>query len=283
MLSLTWHTLKRLRWHIVGWGMGMAYMGVLMMVFVDSLSSQMALMEKLIETFPRDMMAFFGDIESFVTPSGFLSIELYSMLPLMLGIFAIIVGAGLVVGDEESGMMDILLGRPISRTKLFFSRVLGSIIAASIIFIITAIATLIPLLWIDVGIPVDKIALAFVPAWAQVIFYVSLTLLMSMLLPSQKIAASVSGVYLVFSYMIDGMSNMIDKLDTVAKLSSLHYYQGGDVLSESLRWDWLAGVFAFALVFLFLAWRKFLTRDLRVRGEGSWRIPNNRKKKAVSV
>jgi len=283
MLPLTLHTLKRLRWHIVGWGLGMAYLGMSMVVFIDSLSSQMVLMEKLLETFPKDMMAFFGDMESFTTPTGFLSVELYSMLPLTLGIFAVIVGAGLVVADEENGMMDILLGCPISRTKLFFSRALGVFIATSLVFVITIIATIVPMTWINIGIPVGKVILAFVPAWVQVLFYISLALLMSMLLPSQKIAASVSGVYLVFGYMVDGLANLTHNLDTVAKLSSMYFYQGGDVLSEGLRWDWLLGVFTFALVFTLLAWRKFLTRDLRVRGEGSWHIPKRNQKKSVSI
>ncbi len=278
MTALIWHTLKRLRWHIVGWSLGMAYMGSLIVIFANNLTSQLALMQRLIDSLPPGMMKFFGGLEGFATPAGFIDGKLFSQLPLLLGIFAIIVGAGLVVSDEESGMMDVLLGRPISRTKLFWARVLGVIGAATIILVVGALSATVPLLWIDIGISPEKMMLAFVPAWAQVLFFISLTLLLSMILPSQKIAASVAGVYLIFGFAVDGMANITAKLDTVALFSPLKYYQGGSILlDEYLRWDWLGGILAFALLFAVLAWWRFLARDLRVRGEGSWQMPANRR------
>ena len=282
MVALVWHTLRRLRWHIIGWSLGMAYMGSLIIIFADNLASQMALMEKLLNSMPEGMMDFFGGLEGFATPAGFIDGKLFSQLPIMLGIFAIIVGAGLVVSDEENGMMDILLGRPISRSTLFFSRVLGVILASIIILVAGAMSAIIPLAWVDIGISADKMMLAFLPAWVQVLFFLSLTLFLSMILPSQKIAASVAGVYLIFGYVIDGMANITDKLSTVAIFSPMKYYQGGAILlDERLRWDWLAGVFFFAVLFALLAWRKFLTRDLRVRGEGSWYVPTGNGKRAA--
>ncbi len=283
MDSLIWHTIKRLRWHIIGWSLGLAYMGSVIVIFADNLKTQAALMQTLIDSMPKEMMDFFGGVEGFTTPAGFIDGKLFSQLPLILGIFAIIVGAGLVVSDEEHGMMDILLGRPISRTKLFFARVLGVAGAATIILAVGAISAVLPLVWIDIGIEPVKMAQAFIPVWMQVLFYISLALLLSMILPSQKIAASVAGMYLIFGYVIDGMANITDKLDMVAIFSPMNYYQGGSVLlDESLRMDWLVGLFAVTVIFILLAWRRFLARDLRVRGEGSWQMPSNQKHLSAS-
>ncbi len=255
----------------------MAYMGSVVVLFADNLTEQAALMQQFIDALPEGVMDFLGGLDAFITPAGFIDGKLFSQLPLMMGIFAIIVGSGLVVADEENGMMDVLLGQPVSRTKLFFSRVLGVAIGATIIFAVAAVATILPLGSVDLGISPGRMALAFLPAWAQILFFIAFTLLLSMVLPSQKIAASVSGFYLIFGYILAGMANINAGWVTAARFSTLYYYQGGAVLHEAMNWRWVLAVLALTILCALAAWRRFLARDLRVRGEGSWRVPAEHK------
>jgi len=277
MMALIWHTLRRMKWHIIGWSLGMAYMGSVVVLFADNLTEQAALMQQFIDALPQGVMDFLGGMDAFITPAGFIDGKLFSQLPLMMGIFAIIVGSGLVVADEENGMMDVLLGQPVSRTKLFFSRVLGVAVGATIIFAVAAVATILPLGTVDLDISPGRMALAFLPAWAQIIFFITFTLLLSMVLPSQKIAASVSGAYLIFGYILTGMANINADWVTAARFSPLYYYQGGAVLYEAMAWSRVLAVLALAILCAVAAWRRFLARDLRVRGEGSWRVTTEQK------
>src|SRR6185436_1061857 len=59
------------------------------------------------------------------TPGGFLSLAFFSYMPLVLGVFAVLGGTGLIVADEESGTLDLVLAHPISRSALFAGRVLA--------------------------------------------------------------------------------------------------------------------------------------------------------------
>ena len=99
-----------------------------------------------------------------------------------------------------------------------------------------------------------------------------LALLLSMTLPSRTLAASLAAVLLVGSYFVTSMAHVSDRLKTLNDFSPLKYFQGGRAI-EGLNWQNLLGLFGFAVLFTLVAWLLFLRRDIRVSGEGSWRIP----------
>jgi putative exporter of polyketide antibiotics len=80
------HTLRRKRGAIIGWGVGLALYGILMVSLVD--------------------LYYFG----------------YMLV--IVGIFAAVAGAGLLVSDEENDILDLVLAHPVSRTALFWGWVL---------------------------------------------------------------------------------------------------------------------------------------------------------------
>jgi ABC-2 type transport system permease protein len=55
----------------------------------------------------------------------------------------------------------------------------------------------------------------------------------------------------------------------------MKYYQGGLAI-RGMNWEWFAGLMIAAAVFALLAWWLFLRRDIRVGGEGGWKLPNLR-------
>lgn len=273
MISLIWNTVQRLRWHIIGWAVGLAYLGSMIVTVARTISNMSEMVERLVSAFPEGLIKFFGGLEGFSTPPGFVNTKFFSQLPLLLGIFAIAAGSGLLVSDEESGVMDLLMGNPISRSRLFLARVLGLLVSTVIILDVGLIATITPLFWVDIDLTAGQLARAFLPVLAQVLFMASLSLLLSMVLPSRRTTVYVAGGYLVAGYFIDGFAHMMSTLEPLAKLTPFYWYQGGKVMTEAIHWTWLSGLFALTLVFLVLAWWRFQRRDLRVGGEGTWRLP----------
>jgi ABC-2 type transport system permease protein len=82
----------------------------------------------------------------------------------------------------------------------------------------------------------------------------------------------VSGLLLVASFFITGLSSLDERLETVSKFSPLNYYQGGYAI-DVINWEWILGLLAFSLLFILLAWLGFWRRDIRVGGEGGWGLP----------
>jgi ABC-type transport system involved in multi-copper enzyme maturation permease subunit len=103
------------------------------------------------------------------------------------------------------------------------------------------------------------------------ILFGTLALLLSLLLPSARAASMVSGGLLVGNFLLVGLANINEDLETAIQFTPLHYYQGGDAVTE-LNWGWLAGLLGVSVALALLAWWRFQRRDIRVGGESGWRL-----------
>ncbi len=77
------------------------------------------------------------------------------------------------------------------------------------------------------------------------------------MLPSGRIAGRISSGLLVINYVIVGLANLNLNLKSIVQLTPLYLYQGG-IAIFGLNGDWLIIVFELILLFLFLAWWRFL-------------------------
>ena len=274
MMTIFRYTLRRFRGQILGWGIALALMGVLLISMYDSFAAEQEQLEDLYELYPPEITAFIGDVSSmFATPEGWVSVEFFSYMPLILGIFAVLVGSGLLVSDEENGRLDLIMAHPVSRTALFLGRLLAFVAATVAILAIAWLGLVVPMNWSSMDIGWGRMWLPLLSLLAELLLFGTLSLLLSMLLPSRRMAATTGGLLLVASFFITGLANINEDLETIAKLSPLNYYQTQDAF-EGLNGAWLAGLLGSAVVFAALAWWRFQRRDIRVGGEGGWRLPS---------
>jgi ABC-2 type transport system permease protein len=85
-------------------------------------------------------------------------------------------------------------------------------------------------------------------------------------------AASVASIALVASYAVTSLARVFSGLKGAARLSPLTYFQSGYAIN-GLNMAWLTGLLVAAVLFLLAAWWLYMRRDLRVSGEGNWRLP----------
>jgi ABC-2 type transport system permease protein len=91
-----------------------------------------------------------------------------------------------------------------------------------------------------------------------------------MLLPSRNLAAVVSGAIMVISYFVSSLAFMDKSMEILAKLMPYHYFQ--TVLSfQELNLGWLFALLGISVIMVVIAWLRFIRRDIRISGEGSWR------------
>jgi ABC-2 type transport system permease protein len=113
----------------------------------------------------------------------------------------------------------------------------------------------------------------FLPLFAQLVLFGTMALLLSLVLPSVRMAGMLTGGLLIGNYLLMGLSNLNEDLKAFVKYTPLYYYQGGEAI-DGLDWVWLAGIAGVSLVFVLLAWWRFQRRDIRVGGEGGWNLPS---------
>lgn len=283
MIAVFRHSLSRYIGQILGWGIALSLLGVYGMQLYDTLVKPQAQQQfqQLISSYPPELMTFFGDMSKMFTPGGYLDTLFFSYIPIIIGIFVILGCTGLLAGDEEKGILDLVLAHPVSRLKLFYGRLGAFTVAIILILFITWIGFALPLPKTSMHVTALELFLPFLSLFSLLMFFGRFSLLLSMFLPSQQWAAMTSGLILVASYFLTSLARLSEKLRPIEKYFPMHYYQGGLALTE-MNWTWFGLLLGLSVLFTLIALWLFERRDIRVSGEAGWHITALRGRKSIS-
>jgi ABC-2 type transport system permease protein len=262
------HTLRRLRGQILGWGIGLALYGFTMGILYDTIQGIEG-MEELLATYPQELWAFFGNNFELSSPQGYFGTYYSSYMPVIVGIFAVAAAAGLLVGDEERGTLDLTLSYPVSRSALFWGRWLGFAVALALVMFIGYLGWVVTLPFTDMDVTAISLVRPYLPLWALLLLFGAFSLLLSMILPSARIASMIAGGLLVANFLLLGLANLNNNLQTIMEWTPFHYFQMGDAI-DGLKWGWVVGLTTAAFALAAIAWLLFKRRDIRVGGERGW-------------
>ncbi len=269
MLAEFKHTLRRMLGRITSWGIMLFLWGWLAASFFPFIQKDFDKLMPLVENYPPEIMAFFGDFSAMNTLEGYLDVEYYPIMPLVVGLFVISAGAGLLGRHEEEGVLDLVISLPISRSSLFWGRVLGFVAALAVVMLAAWLGLFGSTSSFDLNVSGVGLLQSFLPLFMILLLFSSLGLLFSMFMPSARTAGMLSLGLLFANFLLNGMANLNENLKTIMEYTPLHFFQGGDAIT-ALNWSWLGGLLAVSAVLVLLAWRLFMRRDIRVSGEGSW-------------
>ena len=124
LIAIVRRTLRDQRRSLVGWTLGLAALLLVEAALWPSVRD-MAGLDELLAGYPEGMKELFN-LDSMGTGIGFLNAELFTLvLPALFIGFGVARGARLVAGEEESGMIEVLLVTPLSTTMLYLGRAVG--------------------------------------------------------------------------------------------------------------------------------------------------------------
>jgi ABC-2 type transport system permease protein len=264
------HQLRRLRGRIIGWSIGLGLYGLMMAMFYDSVLNMEGFQEML-ANYPKELMAFVGDMASITTPAGYMDTYYFSYMSMIIGIFIVGAAAGLLAGYEEQGLLDLVLAHPISRRALFWGRALALVLATVIILLVGWLTWAVPSGGTEMNLTWLEFLLPFLPLLAILLLFGALTMLLGLVLPSSRLAAMISAGLLVANFLMLGLARLNDSLEPLIKFTPLYYYQGGQAVN-GLNWGWIGGLVLGAVVLTAVAWLLFERREIRVGGERSWNL-----------
>ena len=271
MFTVFKHNLGRSRGAILGWGITLALLGMMFVPFYDVIADDIETWETLMSVYPEEILSFFGDAVAFTTPEGFLSLEYFSFMPIILGIYALLAGSGLLAEDEERGILDLIVAQPVSRTALLWGRLLAFLASVVIILVLGWAGVMLATTYSSMELDPVQLLVPFASMGGILVFFAGLALFFSMVLPSRRMASMVSGIVLIGGFFINGLANISDTLSDIAPFLPLYYYQG-DTWPNGLDVNALLILTGFGFGFMLVAWWAFLRRDIRVGGEGGWKF-----------
>lgn len=256
---------------ILGWGLGLGLLGYYLFDIYETFFQRDVNLMEVFNAFPDDIMAFFGGDVDLFSPSGFLHLEFFSYMPIVLGIVVVTAAASLISKDEEEGTLELIISQPINRLTLFASRTFALILSVILILAITWIGFYLGAHYNDFDLSLVELTRPFVSLFAILMLFFSLALLLSMILPSSSSAGFVSGFLLITSFFISSLARIDEKLEVVNRFSPLKYYQGGAAV-EGLNTQNLLLMSGITVFCLLIAGFLFVKRDLRFGGSGGFRL-----------
>ncbi|NPV65776.1 MAG: ABC transporter permease subunit [Anaerolineae bacterium] len=214
--------------------------------------------------------ALFGDLGEldYTSPEGFLGIEFFTWAPLVLAVFAVMFGLGIVGGEEDRGTLDLLLSTPIPRWRIIIEKTVAFLVALVIILALSALAMIAAVAMTPelAEMNLSMIVVAMINVIPTVLLMMTLALCLSTVMRSRGQAGGVAAGIIVASYFINSFADMAESglLKTLQNFSFYKYYAPFRVLLDGVQWGNFLLLLVVSLALLGLALYFFQRRDLAV-------------------
>ena len=273
-ITIASYSLKRSFPIILGWGIPLMLLGIITIPFYDLVAENEKQLRPVLDTLKPLLKSFVGGDEAaqVFTPEGFIALRYFAFLPVVMGIFGSVYGSGLLAADEERGILDFLLAHPISRSQIFWGRLLSFLVSLILILGFGWFG-----LWLGVlkaesmNFSPLKLWLPYLSVFAVTWLFACLSFALSMVMPSRSAAAMISGIIVLAGYIITNLSKAIKGLESWALFSPITYFQSNAMMG--LKLNPLTVLLVSSVIFVAFAWKGFVNRDIRVAGDGGWKIP----------
>lgn len=187
---------------------------------------------------PEGFQAFIGSAEFFATPNGFIHAEFFALtMPVIFCILAIMVGSSLISNEEESKTIELLLSRPIKRSRIVYGKALGMIILIGWLGVCILIGLIsgryiVP----EFSINLTQVGLSVLNLVLLSLVYGMSALALSCVFGRRGISAGIVGGYFIMSYIIGTFGDMIDWIKPFKTVSLFTYYDTQSILQGAINW-----------------------------------------------
>jgi len=262
MFSVFKWTLWQRRWSVFWWSLGLVGLVVLTLAFYPTIHNQAAQLNKSFGGLSSSTLSLFGGTD-FFSPVGYLNSQLiYLMLPLLLIILGVGLGSSLIGREETDGTIELLLARPLSRSRLLFAKALaGAFILFAVAFIGSAVIIGMAQV-VHIGVPLANIMAACFACLMLVLTFSGLAFLLAATGRGRAAAVGITVAYTLGGYIIGSLASNVHWLQKPSVVFPYHYYYSADILRGTFRWSSIVFFGIFTAVCVILSWLSFRRRDL---------------------
>jgi len=197
-----------------------------------SMQGQAEQFKEVMKSYPETMLKAFNIEElSFDKIEKFLAMEDFSIIwPLMMVFLFVSLAGNSIAGEIERGTAEIILSKPLSRSKIYLSRYLSGLMML-LIFTVVSVFVVVPLCTLHgVDYQLENFAkmavVAFFFGWA--VF--SLAFMFSAIFSERSKPYMFTGGILLMMYVANIIANLKDSLVNLKYLSFFHYYNQNQAL-----------------------------------------------------
>lgn len=227
-MSLLRIQLRTERVGLLGWGIGLFVLTLTVALSFTAIEEDAAAFEEAFESF-GDIEAAFG-VDSLTSPDGYLKSNSFALYPLLLGIYGGLAATKAFAGAQESGRLDHVLSRPLSRTRYLW--VNATALGLGQVAIVLAAGIGAVLGYTAIGQPAGVVGRSFAMALDVLpvaLVHVSLGILAAAWADRKGAAVGLVMAIVVGGFAIDLVGNLVDALDWLQYLTPYGYWGRSDL------------------------------------------------------
>lgn len=235
--AVFFETLRRSWRQIIYWGIGLGLYALYPFALLPDSTDGFEGMVELMEMFDNNMLAAVGlaDVSAMATPEGIVGYTINFAL-LVTAVFGVIAGLNVTSAEEDAGIMDVLLSWPVPRWQVVVEKALAYSVMMMGIAVFMGLGMLLgkqiaPIEFnVSNGLLISA-ALSLVP---PTLVMMAFTILVGTIVRRRSMAAAISGVFVVASFMLEAVANVAGTsfAETVSQFSIFSYYDGFEALAS---------------------------------------------------
>lgn len=262
MFALFVKTLRDKRYFILGWSVGLAFLGFVMTSFFPSFDGGQ--IDQLLKSLPPALSGLVGNLADWRELPGYIGSQVFDIrLPIFISILSILLAISLTVGEEDKGQLRTLIALPISRRKIIFGKWLA-------ILVLCLIASIAPIIGVEVGLvsiheSLDQMVLVRLGlfTWLLVTSLATLIFGIGLASGSRALTTGLGIVLTIGSFLLSTFSSAVDWLKDYDWLSLFHYFPATDIAKGTVEWGNAIFYVVILLVALCIAFLFFPRRDVK--------------------
>jgi ABC-2 type transport system permease protein len=204
-----------------------------------------------------------GDLMLHNPVDGYLAMKWFLLLPVIMGVFAVLTAAAIVARENDRGTIGYLLCLPVERGRLLRLRFLTLAGSLAWLYVVNWVGILVGLKSVNLAGTPSRWALLFLGYYAINLAMAGITLFLSLHLPSWSRAVQAGAGVVVGLYLVD-TGLMMGNVATAWRAPFL--YSLADVrtalLDGRLPWPAVLVGLAVALLTLYLSERRFARQQI---------------------
>jgi ABC-2 type transport system permease protein len=254
------------RWRgIAVWSVGAALIALVYILFYPTIHQSGAGIQAMLDTMPKAFRdAFLGSGVDFLSPTGYLGTELFSILaPALMLVMGILAGSRALAREEENGTIDLLLATPIRRRRVAAEKAVGAQVPLFLVaaFLWAVVALVGPSQGLSVNLGTLAVALLAVALLA--VSFSMVAFLVASATGSSALGGGVAGGLAVLAYVLNVFGSLVSSLTGFANtVSPFHWVGGAGVLATGVDWPGMVALLVCPVVLLGVAILLYERRDL---------------------
>jgi ABC-2 type transport system permease protein len=224
MISAFRLDLRRSRTLVLWIGLVSALYAGFITAFYPTVVENAADFEKMLEVYPKELMAAFGISGSLGDPGIFLNSYVFQFLwPLVAAIVGILI-ATRPAADADRGFLELPLSTRLPRARYLVAVIASQAVAVTLLAAATVAAVIVVDIFIKPSFDWGRLALAGVHAATLGFAIAGVTSLLAVAFLDRGRSAGAAAAILIVMYLLNVIAQLSTGIDWVARLSAFHYF-----------------------------------------------------------